>query len=636
MAGLLDLGEVTVPPSEAAALVETLATSDLTRVECPDDLRVETGSVRPRPVVRISRPVPAYPGLGMSARSARRERRVRVRRLRSRCLVDAAGALRSRAAPGLAAGSRRRAARGRAAAIARRPRAGGLAVGPHADGLRRQRTAGPGVRVLVAEGWRVEAEGRIYRRPGSRDARRSLGHRLVRAARQRRLRRRQSPTCRRCSPPRAAANVRARWATGRSACCRRSGWRATSASPALGTADGDHVRFALVAGGAARRLARRRSRPCRCDEAFARVRRRARRVRRRRARSSRRRRFRGVLRDYQRDALGWFAFLRRFGFGGCLADEMGLGKTVMVLAALEARRVERERDGTSAASVAHRRAAIAGVQLAAGGGALRAGAARARLHRRRPARQPSTRFAEHDIVLTTYGTLRRDIGHSEGRRVRLRDPRRGAGDQERAAPARPRRRGCCTREHRLALSGTPVENHLGELWSLFDFLNPGHARRRVDLHGRGRPRPDARTRRCWTCSPAGCGRSSCGARRSRSPRELPARTEQTLYCELEPPQRALYDELRAHYRASLLGTRRARRAGRGRSCRSSRRCCACARRRAIPGLIDPRARVGAVGEARRAACRGCRSSSRTAARCSCSRSSRRCSACCGRGSTRPA
>ena len=51
--------------------------------------------------------------------------------------------------------------------------------------------------------------------------------------------------------------------------------------------------------------------------------------------------FRGVLRDYQREALGCFAFLRRFGFGGCLADEMGLGKTVMVLAALDARRHER-------------------------------------------------------------------------------------------------------------------------------------------------------------------------------------------------------------------------------------------------------------------------------------------------------
>src|SRR5204862_2423713 len=45
--------------------------------------------------------------------------------------------------------------------------------------------------------------------------------------------------------------------------------------------------------------------------------------------------FNGRLRDYQRDALGWLSFLRRFGFGGCLADDMGLGKTVMVLAWLD-------------------------------------------------------------------------------------------------------------------------------------------------------------------------------------------------------------------------------------------------------------------------------------------------------------
>src|SRR6185369_16886957 len=52
--------------------------------------------------------------------------------------------------------------------------------------------------------------------------------------------------------------------------------------------------------------------------------------------------FQGKLRDYQRDALGWMSFLRRFGFGGCLADDMGLGKTIMVLALLEGRRQIRE------------------------------------------------------------------------------------------------------------------------------------------------------------------------------------------------------------------------------------------------------------------------------------------------------
>ncbi len=54
--------------------------------------------------------------------------------------------------------------------------------------------------------------------------------------------------------------------------------------------------------------------------------------------------FQGQLREYQREALGWLEFLRRFGFGGCLADDMGLGKTVMVLAMLEGRRGAASRD----------------------------------------------------------------------------------------------------------------------------------------------------------------------------------------------------------------------------------------------------------------------------------------------------
>src|SRR6185436_68447 len=57
--------------------------------------------------------------------------------------------------------------------------------------------------------------------------------------------------------------------------------------------------------------------------------------------------FVGTLRDYQREGLGWFAFLERFGFGGCLADDMGLGKTVQVLALLESRRASPKPEGAS-------------------------------------------------------------------------------------------------------------------------------------------------------------------------------------------------------------------------------------------------------------------------------------------------
>ena len=80
--------------------------------------------------------------------------------------------------------------------------------------------------------------------------------------------------------------------------------------------------------------------------------------------------------------------------------------------------------------------------------------------------------------------------------------------------------------------GTPIENHLGELWTLFEFLNPGMlgSASRVRRHGAAprNPTRDARHPVAGRCAP-----SSCAAPRNRSP-ELPTKPEQTIYCELEP------------------------------------------------------------------------------------------------------
>src|SRR6185369_13590258 len=108
-------------------------------------------------------------------------------------------------------------------------------------------------------------------------------------------------------------------------------------------------------------------------------------------------------------------------------------------------------------------------------------------------------------------------------------------------------------ENRLALSGTPVENHLGELWTLFEFLNPGMlGAASVFKAAGGTSRSigeETRVLLAHALRPFILRRT-----KEQVARELPSKTEQTIYCEMEPPQRKLYNELRNHYRASLLNT----------------------------------------------------------------------------------
>jgi len=99
--------------------------------------------------------------------------------------------------------------------------------------------------------------------------------------------------------------------------------------------------------------------------------------------------------------------------------------------------------------------------------------------------------------------------------------------------------------------GGCLENHLGELWTLFEFLNPGMlgAANAFKVVGGSMRNPDEKTRRLL-----GHALRPFFLRRTKEQvaRELPSKTEQTVYCELEPEQRKLYDQLRQHYRDSLL------------------------------------------------------------------------------------
>jgi len=269
--------------------------------------------------------------------------------------------------------------------------------------------------------------------------------------------------------------------------------------------------------------------------------------------------FRGRLRDYQRTGTGWLRFLRRFGLGGCLADDMGLGKTVQVLALL----ADRSR-GSGTRRGARRRASLVVAPRSVAHGwveeaerftpgleVLRyTGGDRRALRGRVPA---------CDLVVTTYGILRRDADWLASRRfdtVIL--------DEAQAIKNRSSRTARAARslqaEQRLALTGTPVENHVGELASLLDFLNPGllGRARGLDALARGAADPASLDLVSRALRPLVLRRT-----KEQVLRELPPKTEQTLHVELAPGQRRLYEELRRHYQASL--TRRIERQGMARS-----------------------------------------------------------------------
>jgi superfamily II DNA or RNA helicase len=177
--------------------------------------------------------------------------------------------------------------------------------------------------------------------------------------------------------------------------------------------------------------------------------------------------FRATLRAYQGEGLSWLGFLREAGFGGVLADDMGLGKTVQALAFLAhekaAGRLDRPALIVSPTSVlpnwqaeAERFAPELSVLALRG------------LDRR----QLFDRIPAHDLVLTTYPLLARDHEVLLGQEfhVAILDEAQAIKNPKATVSGLAHR---LTARHRLALTGTPLENNLGEVWSLFEFLSPG-------------------------------------------------------------------------------------------------------------------------------------------------------------------
>jgi SNF2 family DNA or RNA helicase len=176
------------------------------------------------------------------------------------------------------------------------------------------------------------------------------------------------------------------------------------------------------------------------------------------------------LRPYQQRGLSWLTFLASLGLGACLADDMGLGKTVQLLAVESAYRAEHPDAGTtlllcpmSLVGNWQREAAKFAPDLT-----VYAHHGQERLH----GEALDEQVIQADLVVTTYATATRDIDELadyQWYRVVLDEAQAIKNSLSRSAKAAKR----LDAEHRVALTGTPVENRLAELWSIMDFLNPG-------------------------------------------------------------------------------------------------------------------------------------------------------------------
>ncbi len=256
--------------------------------------------------------------------------------------------------------------------------------------------------------------------------------------------------------------------------------------------------------------------------------------------------FAGTLRPYQAQGVAWLQFLRAASLGGVLADDMGLGKTVQALAHLAIEQAAGRLDRPALIVCPTSLVPNWTLEAARFAPTLRL------LTLHGPARRAQfDAIPRHDIVLTTYPLLTRDhavltaqdwhmVVLDEAQMIR--NPNAETTRQALRLQAR----------QRICLSGTPLQNHLGELWSLFDFLAPGFLGSAAEFRRRYRTPVERH---------GDAARQQALARRVRPfllrrtkdevAKDLPPKTEITEAVEMEAGQRAIYESVRLAMHAKV-------------------------------------------------------------------------------------
>ncbi len=252
------------------------------------------------------------------------------------------------------------------------------------------------------------------------------------------------------------------------------------------------------------------------------------------------------LRHYQQGGFHWLKFLHEFKWGGCLADDMGLGKTLQVLTLLQHLKNEKQL-ATSLIVVPTTlifnwqeevRKFCPGLSI--------------HIHRGAERSESSDEFSKYDIVLTTYGTLRSDIKWIKDfsfdyvildESQAIKNPSSQISRAVRLLNA----------QHRLAMTGTPVENNTFDLYSQLEFLNPGFLGSQEFFRGEyatpiDKNKDEKRAEQLRKLIlPFMLKR-----RKEDVAKDLPEKTETVLYCEMGKKQRKVYDTFQKKYKQDIL------------------------------------------------------------------------------------
>ncbi len=257
-----------------------------------------------------------------------------------------------------------------------------------------------------------------------------------------------------------------------------------------------------------------------------------------------------TLRDYQKEGLNWLNFLDTFGFGGCLADDMGLGKTLQVITFFQYLKLKYRKKNKNPHLIIVPTSLIfnwleeinkfcpsLSILDLTGGDRQRS----------------TTDFKNHDLVITTYGTLLRDV-------VTLKEYMFDyvVLDESQAIKNPNSKRYKAVRslqsKNRLVLTGTPVENNTFDIYAQMTFVNPGLLGNIANFK-KEFATPIDKNKNNKVAEELSKLISPFLLRRTKDQvaKELPSKTEQILYCTMDKAQQSLYDAYRNKYRDYLMG-----------------------------------------------------------------------------------